>query len=76
MDCLKAFIDQNKGRCFDDMIDQFMYGSLLETMRDLLVKILRAVMGPSRRNDHVKEMDDRLAKFLKGVDGSGNKYDK
>ncbi len=88
MDCLKAFIDQNKGRSFADMIDldkrpsftdlvdQFMYGSLLETMRDLLAKIMRAVMGPSRRNDHVKEMDDRLAPFLKGVDGSGNKYDK
>lgn len=87
MDCLRAFINQNKGRSFADMIDldkrpdftdtidQFMYGSLLETMRDLLAKIMRAVLGP-RCKYEVQNMDERLAKFLTGVDGSGNKYDK
>lgn len=71
MDFLKTFIEKYKGSNFEDCIDQFMYGSLLETMRDLLVKIMRAVLGPSVRHQYLEEMNGRLAKFLKGIDGSG-----
>lgn len=72
MECLKTFTEKFKGQNFEDCIDQFMYGSLLETMRDLLVKIMRAVLGPSvRNNQHFEQMNAKLAIFLIGIDGSG-----
>lgn len=72
MKCLETFIDKYKGSSFIDVTDQFMYGSLLETMRDLLAKLMRATCGPGRGYaQQMKIMDDRLAPFLKGIDGSG-----
>ena len=74
METLKAFINKNKGTFFQDDMCQFMYGSLLENMRDLLIKIIRATMGPYHHEYTIKEMNDRLAPFLQGVDGTGG-YD-
>lgn len=74
MKTLNAFINKNKGTFFKDDVCQFMYGSFLETMRDLLIKIIRATMGPRHHEYTIKEMNDRLAPFLQGVDGSGG-YD-
>lgn len=51
MDGLKAYIEEHKGKRFASRADQLMYGSLLENMRDLLAKLLKAVQGadPSPR---------------------------
>ncbi len=74
METLEVFINKNKGQFFKDDVCQFMYGSFLEATRDLLIKIIRATMGPSHREYTIKEMNARLAPFLQGVDGSGG-YD-
>lgn len=74
MKTLSTFIHKNKGKFFKNDVCQFMYGSLLETMRDLLIKIIRSTMGPYHHEYTIKEMNERLAPFLQGVDGSGG-YD-
>ena len=67
---LERFIEKNQGKMFENNVHQFMYGSLLETMRDLLAKIMRATLGPERIEHTIDEMNKRLAPFLQGVDGS------
>ena len=69
MDGLKAYIQEHKGKYFASRADQLMYGSLLENMRDLLAKLLRAVLGPWSINRTIQEMDERLAPHLKGISG-------
>ena len=47
MDGLKAYIREHKGQQFASWTDQFLYGSLLESMRDLLAKLFKALFGPT-----------------------------
>lgn len=67
---LKGYIHEHKGQPFASKTDQFLYGSLLESMRDLLAKLFKALLGPMCVTV-VQEMDERLAPFLEGIDGSG-----
>lgn len=69
MDGLKAYIEEHKGKYFASRADQLMYGSLLENMRDLLAKLIKAVVGPYAITRNIQEMDDRLAPYLKGISG-------
>lgn len=71
MDGLKAYIHKHKGQQFASWTDQFLYGSLLESMRDLLAKLFKALFGPNMCVGPIKQMDERLAPYLEGIDGSG-----